>query len=245
MAGGLDGVDAVEGVVSEGLELHEVGLHGQGGSSKARSLVHRVAAHHLVLVECDASDVRIGELGDVAHGTADAAAAVEHLGALGYSESACKVVLVARDGSLERLARQLVCEVEALAPAPLVEGSRQLVVGVHERCVGFVSGVQLAVVQVVVLVDPVVHGDVALLLLRAEGRHDRQRAADGVGASQSVEKGQTCHDSHARDSHHDRLVLLVGLGETGVVRRHLADERADETHLFRPCLDATITNAEQ
>lgn len=49
VAGGLDGVDTVEGVVGELVELHEIALHRGGATHEARRGVELVSALHLVL----------------------------------------------------------------------------------------------------------------------------------------------------------------------------------------------------
>lgn len=101
------------------------------------------------VVQGHAGDGGVGELGDVSHGTTDAAAAVKHLVASGHTEAASNVVLVTGDGLLEALARKLVREVEALAPAPLVEEGGQLVVGVHQGGVRLVTVLQTNLLVIV------------------------------------------------------------------------------------------------
>jgi len=153
------------------------------------------------VVQGHTSDGGVGELGDVSHGTADTAAAVQHLVAGGHTEAASNVVLVTSDGLLEGLAGQLVSEVEALAPAPLVEKGGQLVVGVHQGGVRLVTVLQtdlLVIVQVVILINPIVHLDLALLLLGRESGQNLPGSAQRVSSVKRVNhqgsnsEGSTC-----------------------------------------------------
>jgi hypothetical protein len=49
VAGGLNGVHTVKGVVREGRQLHEIGLHGERPALEPRGSVQVVASDHLVL----------------------------------------------------------------------------------------------------------------------------------------------------------------------------------------------------
>lgn len=84
------------------------------------------------LTEGDSGDGGVGELGDVSHGAADAAAAVQHLVARLQTQSASQVVLVSGNCLLERLSLELISEVEALTPTPFVKESGQFVVCCHQ-----------------------------------------------------------------------------------------------------------------
>ena len=155
VAARLDGVAVVEGGVVKG-HVVEVGLHQSALVVQPRLRAQDVAAIHLVLVECDAGHSRARELADVAQRATDAAAAVEHVVARLHAESHGQVVLMPRDRLQEVLARELLREVEGLAPAPLVEVGGQVVVRVDEVDVGRVTTFDrrlVIVVKVVVLVD--------------------------------------------------------------------------------------------
>ena len=154
---------------------------------------------HTYFIQGDTSDLCVGEFGDVPHGSSDTAPAVQHLVAGLNAEPTSKVVLVAGDSHLECLARELVREVKALAPAPLVEQSGQLVVGIDEGGVAGVSTLHTfgtVVMQVIIGVNPLVYLDVSLLLLHRELREDLKGATDGVCPKQAVH-------SHKRHSYPD------------------------------------------
>lgn len=104
---------------------------------------------------------------------------------------------MAGDGHLEYLSRELIGEVEALAPAPLVEQGGQLVVGVDESGVAGVPSLHAlgaVVMQIVVGVNPLAHFDVSLLLLHRELGEDLEGTSYGVGPEQAVH----CHHRHSQ-----------------------------------------------
>ncbi len=86
----------------------------------------------LVVVVVEAGDVRVGELGNLPRGAADTAADVENLHVLLDADLHGQVVLVARDSLVEGLADRVAAEVEALAPAILVEVGSKVVVAVRK-----------------------------------------------------------------------------------------------------------------
>mmetsp|Transcript_120850 Transcript_120850/g.347154 ORF Transcript_120850/g.347154 Transcript_120850/m.347154 type:complete len:339 (+) Transcript_120850:370-1386(+) len=211
VAGGLDGVHRVERGVGEG-QLHEVRLDELHLAADALLHGDGVAAVHLELVDGHCLDLGAGEACDVPRRAADAAAAVQHGGAFADAEAAGEVVLVAEDGLLETLALAPVREVEARAPAPLVELRRQVVVGVDE--VGVILVPVLGGLCVVVLV--VVPIDLAVLLRlvqRAEenqgllqaGPQDRAGAQEEDEAERTSREGERArrHDEHRRQSHEE------------------------------------------
>mmetsp|Transcript_41931 Transcript_41931/g.131056 ORF Transcript_41931/g.131056 Transcript_41931/m.131056 type:complete len:330 (-) Transcript_41931:365-1354(-) len=134
VARGLDRVDAVEGRVREG-QLHEVSLDKLHLAAHALAGGNGVASVHLELVDGDCLDLSASEAGDVPRRPADPAAAVQDLGALADAQAAGEVVLVPEDGLAEGLPGAAVREVEARAPAPLVELRRQVVIGVHQSSI--------------------------------------------------------------------------------------------------------------
>lgn len=77
--------------------------------------------------------MRVGELGNLAGGTANAAADVEDLHALLDANLSSQVVLVTSNGLVKGLAGGETAEVEALAPAILVDICREVVVTTRQR----------------------------------------------------------------------------------------------------------------
>ena len=142
------------------------------------------------LIKRDTNNVSTGEFGDVSHGSADAAADVQHAVTWLDIKATREVVFVTRDRLLERLVLHLVRKMEALAPPPFVEEGGQLVVGVDEGGVGRVAAFEaglFVVVQIVVCVDPFVHIDVALLFLAGELGKQGLRPSNGVSAEQLID----------------------------------------------------------
>ncbi len=88
---------------------------------------------NLVVVVVETGDVRIGELGNLARRSADTTANVQHLHALLDADLRGKVVLVAGNGLVERLAGGESAEVEALAPSVLVDVGGEVVVAIREE----------------------------------------------------------------------------------------------------------------
>ena len=83
----------------------------------------------LVIVVVQTGDVCAGELGHLASWSTNTAADIQHLHALLDTNVVSQVVLVASNGLVERLAIGETAEVEALAPAVLIEiGSKVVVV---------------------------------------------------------------------------------------------------------------------
>ena len=78
-------------------------------------------ALNLVVVVVETGDVGIGELGNLPGRATDTAANIENLHASLDANLHGKVVFVAGDGLVERLANRVAAEVEALAPAILVQ----------------------------------------------------------------------------------------------------------------------------
>lgn len=93
----------------------------------------------LVVVVVEAGDMRVGELGNLPGGAANTAADVKNLHALLDADLHGQVVLVARNGLVERLADRVAAEVEALAPAILVEVGREVVVAARKTMVSIES----------------------------------------------------------------------------------------------------------
>ena len=94
-------------------------------------------------------------------------------------EEAGQIILVSADGLGKGLAHHAVGKVEGRAPAYLVEERRQLIVGVNELCIRRVTNRGIvALVQRIVLVDPVVDDDLALLFLANEGAEKVDYAGD-------------------------------------------------------------------
>ena len=169
VASGLDGVDAVEAVVRELVQLHEVALHRLCKVAQTSGGIQLIAANDLILVKSDPGDLGPGEAGDVPHRTTDPTTDIEHAVVLPHAKSPGKVVLMSRDRLAKGLSLELVGEVKALPPSPLVEERRQLVIRVHQRRVGAIAVVLVVAVQVVVALDHLVHFDLPLLLLHCEG----------------------------------------------------------------------------
>ncbi|CAL4920642.1 unnamed protein product [Urochloa decumbens] len=131
VAGGLDGVGAVEGGVGEG-HAEEVAADDLAAGVESGLAVVGAGAVDLILVDGDADDVgsRVG--GDGAHGPADAAADVEEaVTGLGAEEVGDALLVDAR-GVAVGAARERGGEVEGLAPAPLVDVGDEVVEGVDE-----------------------------------------------------------------------------------------------------------------
>jgi hypothetical protein len=118
--------------------------------------------------------------GNISVGPADAAPAVKDLAAgRQAAEEAGQIVLVPADGLGKGLAHHAVGKVEGRAPAHLVEQRRQLIVGVNELCIRRVTNRGIvALVQRIVLVNPAVDDDLALLFLADEGAEKVDHAGD-------------------------------------------------------------------
>lgn len=88
-----------------------------------------IRSRNLVLVEVQAGDMRnAGELGDLAGRAANTAANVKHTHSGTKRHAVGDVVLVTGDGAVKRLSVGEAAEVEALAPAVLVEVGSKVVV---------------------------------------------------------------------------------------------------------------------
>lgn len=109
---------------------HEIALHEL--ELVRETLLFRIARGtlDLVVVVVETGDVGVGELGNLPCGAANAAADVEDLHAGLDADLHGKVVFVARNGLVEGLADRVPAEVEALAPAILVQIRREVVVAV-------------------------------------------------------------------------------------------------------------------
>ena len=138
--GGLNGVNGIEAVVGE-LHLHEVAL--DEGHLVGETLLLGVVggAVDLVVVVVETGDVGTGELDDLTGRSADTAADVQNLHALGDTSLHGEVVLVAGDGLVEGLAVGEATEVEGGAPAVLVEIGGQVVVA-GDMLVSWCSGLR-------------------------------------------------------------------------------------------------------
>lgn len=86
---------------------------------------------NLVVVVIEARDVGISELGNLPSGSTDTAANVQNLHARLDADLRRQEVLMARNGLVEGLAGRIPAEVEALAPAVLVQVGREIVVAVR------------------------------------------------------------------------------------------------------------------
>lgn len=107
---------------------------------------------YLVVVDGDSGDVSVGEAHDVAEGTPDTHAHVQHLHALCDAELRSEKVLVPLDVLLERLAFVAGPKVKRLAPTVLVKVGRKVVVQVGVLLV-VVRQISLDIVRLVVLSD--------------------------------------------------------------------------------------------
>lgn len=132
VAGGLDGVGAVEAGVGE-RHLEEVAADDLAEVVEAGLLVVGAGALHLVLVDGDPDHVGAGVGGDGAHRAADAAAGVEDAGARADLEEIDGHLLMEARGVTVGLPRDGGGEVEGLAPPPLVDVGDEVVEGVDER----------------------------------------------------------------------------------------------------------------
>ena len=127
--GRLDGVHRVERVLAKLLrELHEVPDGVRHGVRQARLRGELARAADLEVVVVEADDVHVRELRDLARGSADAAADVEHAHAGLEVHLEGEVVLVPRERLVEALALVVPREVEGRAPAVLVETGGAIVV---------------------------------------------------------------------------------------------------------------------
>lgn len=87
-------------------------------------------AINLVVVVVQAGDVCTSKLRDLAGGSTDTAADVQHILALLDADLVCQVVLVAGNGLVEGLAHGEAAEVEGLAPSELVDIGCEVVVAI-------------------------------------------------------------------------------------------------------------------
>lgn len=129
--GGLNGVDGIEGVIGEG-HLHEVALDELELAREAVTNSVVGGTVDLVVVVVEAGDVGIGELGDFARRATDTATNIENLHALLDADLGSEVVLVTGNSLVEGLAGGETAEVEALAPAILVDIGREVVVAARD-----------------------------------------------------------------------------------------------------------------
>ncbi len=160
VAGGLDAVGGVVAVRLEG-QVHEVRHDELAAVGEPGLLGELAAAADLVVVGVDAGDLGAGVLGDVAHRAADAAAEVHGLHARVEAQLAGEEALVALERVAELLVLEARREVEAVAPAELVEVGDQVVVLVHQRAVGalaLVAAGLAVVVELAVVLDGVGEG---------------------------------------------------------------------------------------
>eukprot|EP00128_Syssomonas_multiformis_P001833 Colp12_sorted_trinity150504_noHs@13905 len=166
VASGLDGVDAVEGVLREG-KLHEVTLDKSALTLKTTALVVELSALDLVLVVVDANNRGAREGGDLTHGTTDTATNIKGLAVGIKLELQGKVVLVAGKRLLHRLLEAGAgSEVEALRPAIFEEVSHKVVVVVDHLLVLLLAGLNVtSLLLVVEEVEVLVGGGVEGLLV--------------------------------------------------------------------------------
>lgn len=199
VAGGLDGVGAVEGGVGEG-HLEEVAADDLAEAVEAGLLVVGAGAGHLVLVDGDADDAGAGVGGDGAHGPADAASDVEDAVVRGDADEVDGHLLVEAGGVGVGPAGEGGGEVEGLAPAPLVDVGDEVVEGVDEvgdllLGLDLLGAAEEGPVAVVVVLDLLggdgaagdVRGPLPLLLRRPQHADEPVDAAgdEGSGAPQS------------------------------------------------------------
>lgn len=83
---------------------------------------------NLIIVVVEAGNVGSSELGDLARGATDTAADIKNLHAFLDAHAQRKVVFVASDGLVERLAGGKAAEMERLAPAVLVQVGGEVVI---------------------------------------------------------------------------------------------------------------------
>ncbi|KAF8780092.1 hypothetical protein HU200_001749 [Digitaria exilis] len=131
VAGGLDGVGAVEGGVREG-HGEEVAADDLAAGVEAGLAVVRAGAVDLVVVDGDADDVGARVRGDGAHGATDSAPDVEEAVARLGAEEVGDALLVDARGVAVGASRERRGEVEGLAPPPLVDVGDEVVEGVDE-----------------------------------------------------------------------------------------------------------------
>lgn len=128
VAGSFDGVSNIEVLSRELLvELLEITLVNLAKVIQAVGNVVLGTNAHLVLVDGNTFDVSTGEDGDVAHRAADTASNVQGTHTVLETKTKSEVVLGSLDGFQEGLVVPARTEVEALAPAPFVEVSHQVV----------------------------------------------------------------------------------------------------------------------
>jgi len=117
---GLDGVGAVEGVVGEG-HIEEIAADNLAKGIKASFFVVEAGAVHLVVVDCDAHNVRAGVGRNSPHWAAHAAAHVHDSVSGPCLNEIDRHLLVDARGLAVGLAGDRGGEVEGLAPPPLVD----------------------------------------------------------------------------------------------------------------------------
>lgn len=97
----------------------------------------------LVVVVVQAHDVDVGELDHLSGRSSNTATNVEHAHVVGQSHLVGQVVLMAGNGLVKRLSVGEAAEVEALAPAVLVQVGREVVVVAGEGGVLVAAGLGL------------------------------------------------------------------------------------------------------
>lgn len=172
VAGGLDGVDLVEGALVE-LEVHEVALDEVEVVLETGLLGLVLGLLDLVVVVVETDDVTVGEPGNLSGGATNTTADVEDEVALLDASHVREVVLVSGDGGLEVLALVEATEVEGGAPAVLVEVGDDVVVGVGGLVVVLETSVLGVLVDVTIPKSQVLLDSLLLgaLVLGDEGRH--------------------------------------------------------------------------
>lgn len=122
MAGGLDSIDCVEGVLTELLcELHEVSCYEGDLFLETRLLGVLPRALDLEIIIVEPNDGSIGECRDLAGGSTDTTPDVEDTHSGTQAHVRREVVLVAGERRKEGLALVGAREVERIGPAVLVQ----------------------------------------------------------------------------------------------------------------------------
>lgn len=125
--GSLDSIDGVEAVVREG-HLHKVTLLESEFVGETLAFGVAGGALDLVVVVVEADDVDAGKFDNLASGTADTAADIEHFHAFLEAHGVSEVVLVTGDGLTEGFAVCEAAEVEGGSPSVFVQVGREVVV---------------------------------------------------------------------------------------------------------------------
>mmetsp|Transcript_47091 Transcript_47091/g.78934 ORF Transcript_47091/g.78934 Transcript_47091/m.78934 type:complete len:226 (-) Transcript_47091:67-744(-) len=218
MAGCFDGKHSIERCILE-RQFHEIALHTAVQCRQALRLGQLIATLNLILVEGDTGHLGPSVCSDVATRTTNATSTVEHLLATRDPQFASQVIFMAPDTLDEAFARAQSGKVEALAPTPLVEQRGQFVVRIDK---GLILGLPLlnpglvtllyvirVVVQGVVAIDPLVHVNLAFLLLASKGFEKRSLLGQRVPKHESNHLIDCQHDK----GHHGNLHGHAGAPE--------------------------------